>query len=149
MTVEEKFIQAYCKELGLRWGLQYISLANGKRGFHINVVDESGTVQYFFESDYSEHMTEYYLRRQVARKAVAVLTRAVEKRAAEQALLKQAPTPNLLLHQVWPPADSPRCLPLTALRAGRQPERLEPVAVAVSATDIAKWRRKPPPQAVQ
>jgi hypothetical protein len=80
MTVEEKFIEAYCKELGLLWGLQYISLANGKRGFHIKVVDESGTVQYFFESCLSEHMTEYVLRRQVARKAVTVLKHAVEKK---------------------------------------------------------------------
>lgn len=149
MTVEENLIVELCRKLQCRMRLTFVETANGKRGFQIGVVDAWDTTQYFFESDYSEHMTEYYLRRQVGRKAVAVLTRAVEKRAAEQALLKQAPTPNLLLHQVWPLGDSRQCLPLTALRAGRQPERLEPAVAAVSATDIAKWRRKPPPQAVQ
>lgn len=149
MTVEEKLLESLCQSLQCRMRLAYVLLPSGKRGFHIGVLDAWDTTQYFFESDYSEHMTEYVLRRQVMRKAINVLTRAVEKRAAAQALLTPEPTPSQPSHQVWPLGDSLRCLPLTQLRLQQQQEQQEQEAAAVSATDIEKWRRKPPPQAVQ
>ena len=146
MTVEENLIVELCRKLQCRMRLTFVETANGKRGFQIGVVDAWDTTQYFFESDYSEHMTEYYLRRQVGRKAVAVLTRAVEKRAAEQALLKQAPTPNPPSAPTLPPAPTLPRLPLSAKLWLQQQEQQEQEAAGFAPQDITLWRRKPLPQ---